>query len=96
MIQNQKREEVAEPLYTDGPAPALEIPEEQERGTYTPGSESQQERTLESQPIHLVIFTCKDTSTSGSVDSQSKMLNFELYIVYIDESAIFHGNHNRH
>ena len=44
--------------------------------------ESQQERTLESQPVHLVIFTCKDTSTSGSVDYQSKMLNFELYIMY--------------
>ena len=39
---------------------------------------SQQERTLGSQPVHLVIFTCKDTSTSGSVDYQSKMLNFEL------------------
>ena len=34
--------------------------------------ESQQERTLESQPVHLVIFTCKDTSTSGLVDYQSK------------------------
>ena len=32
------REEIAEPLCTDGPAPTLEIPEEQERGTYTPGS----------------------------------------------------------
>ena len=36
--------------------------------------ESQQERTLESQPVHSVIFTCKDTSTSGSVDYHSKML----------------------
>ena len=43
--------------------------------------ESQQERTLESQPVHLVIFTCKDTSTSGTVDHQSKMLNFELYVI---------------
>ena len=41
---------------------------------------SQQERTLESQPAHLVIFTCKDTIASGSVDYQLKMLNFELYI----------------
>ena len=31
---------------------------------------SQQEITLGSQPVHLVIFTCKDTSTSGSVDYQ--------------------------
>ena len=46
---------------------------------------SQQERTLESQPVHLVIFTCKDTIASGSVEYQSKMLNFELYIVYTDE-----------
>ena len=33
---------------------------------------SQQERTLGSQPVHLVIFTCKDTSASGLVDYQSK------------------------
>ena len=41
---------------------------------------SQQERTLESQPAHLVIFTCKDTIASGSVDYQLKMLNFGLYV----------------
>ena len=41
---------------------------------------SQQEGTLENQPVHLVIFTCKDTIASGSVDYQLKMLNFELYI----------------
>ena len=59
--------------------------------------ESQQERTLGSQPVHLVIFTCKDTSTSGSVDYQSKMLTFELYILYSRaELAIFNSNHNRH
>ena len=44
------------------------------------GLTSQQERTLESQPAHLVIFTCKDTIASGSVDYQLKMLNFEPYI----------------
>ena len=44
------------------------------------GLTSQQERTLESQPAHLVIFTCKDTIASGSVDYQLKMLNFELYV----------------
>ena len=44
--------------------------------------ESQQERTLESQPVHLVIFTCKDTSASGLVDYQFKKLNFELYVLY--------------
>ena len=44
------------------------------------GLVSQQERTLESQPAHLVIFTCKDTIASGSMDYQLKMLNFELYI----------------
>ena len=37
--KSEDREEIAEPLCTDGPAPALEIPEEQERGTYTPGSQ---------------------------------------------------------
>ena len=37
--KSEDREEITEPLCTDGPAPALEIPEEQERGTYTPGSQ---------------------------------------------------------
>ena len=41
---------------------------------------SQQERTLESQVSHLVIFTCKDTIAPGSVDYQVKMLNIKLYI----------------
>ena len=44
------------------------------------GLVSQQERTLESQQVHLVIFTCKDTTAPGSVDYQLKMLNFKLYI----------------
>ena len=44
------------------------------------GLVSKQERTLESQPVHLVIFTCKDTIAPGSVDNQLKMLNFNLYI----------------
>ena len=35
--KSEDREEIAEPLCTDGPAP-LEIPEEHEGGTYTPGS----------------------------------------------------------
>ena len=42
------------------------------------GLASQQERTLESQPAHLVILNVK--TLSGSVDYQLKMLNFELYI----------------
>ena len=44
------------------------------------GLVSQQERTLESQPVHLVIFTCKDTIALGSVDYQLKMFNFKLYV----------------
>ena len=44
--------------------------------------ESQQERTLGSQPAHSVTFICKDTIASGSVEYQLKMLNFELYISY--------------
>ena len=51
------------------------------------GLASQQERTLESQPTHLVISTCKDTIASGSVDYQLKMLNFELYI-YINANIV--------
>ena len=34
--KSKDKEEITEPLCTDGSA--LEIPEEQERGTYTPGS----------------------------------------------------------
>ena len=80
--KSEDREEIAEPLCTDGTAP-LEIPEEHEGSTpYTPGSQNQQERTLGSQPAHLVTFTCKDTTASGPVDYQLKMLNFELYILY--------------
>ena len=52
-FESEEREEIA-----DVPAPALETVEEQ--STHTPKDpESQQERTLESQPVHLVIFTCK-------------------------------------
>ena len=59
--------------------------------------ESQQERTLGSQPVHLVIFKCKDTTASGTVDYQSKMLYSELYVLYSrPELAIFNSNHNRH
>ena len=58
-FESEEREEIADvpaPVLT--PAPALETVEEQ--STHTPKDpESQQERTLESQPVHLVIFTCK-------------------------------------
>ena len=58
--KSEDRGEIAESLCTDGTAP-LEIPEENEGNTpYTPGSHKST-RTLESQPVHLVIFTCKDT-----------------------------------
>ena len=50
--------------------------------------ESQQERTLGSQPVHLVIFTCKDTTASGSVEYQFKTLNFELYILYSEPYSL--------
>ena len=42
------------------------------------GHTSQHVRTLESQPSHLVTFTCKDTIAPGLVDCQLKMLNFTL------------------
>ena len=75
----EDREEIVESLCTD--ETSLEMPEEDERNTpYTPGSLCQQERTLGSQPVHLVTFTCKDTIASGSVDYQLKMFNFELYV----------------
>ena len=67
-IESEEREEIA-----DVPAPALETIEEQ--STHTPGSRKSTRK-------NLVIFTCKDTSTSGLVDYQFKKLNFELYILY--------------
>ena len=77
--KSEDKEEIAESLCTDGTAP-LEIPEENEGIHLTlQGLVSQQEGTLESQPVHLVIFTCKDIIACGSVDYQLKMLNFELY-----------------
>ena len=76
---SENREETAESLCTD--EPALETPETNGLNTpYTPGLISQQERTLESQPSHLVILTCKDTIAPGSVDYRLKMLNFKLYV----------------
>ena len=48
--------------------------------------ESQRERTLEGQPVHIVTFTCKmvikTLSQSGLVNYQSEKLNFGLYIVH--------------
>ena len=48
--------------------------------------ESQRERTLEGQPVHLVTFTCKmvikTLLQSGLVDYQSEKLNFGLYILH--------------
>ena len=41
--------------------------------------ESQQERILEGQPVHIVTFTCRDTRASGLVDYQSEKSSFELY-----------------
>ena len=49
---------------------------------------SQQERTLGSQPFHLVSFTCKDTIASGSVDYQFEnveLWTLHLILSYIDE-----------
>ena len=93
--KSEDREEIAESLCTD--ETALETPEESGQDTsYTPGYCKLTRTILESQPAHLVIFTCKDTIASGSVDYQLKMLNFECYI-YIKAILvhIFYNNCNR-
>ena len=59
-FESEEREEIvdvpaAAPALT--PAPALERIEKKVLTLLD--TESQQERTLESQPVHLVIFTCK-------------------------------------
>ena len=72
-------EDISESLCTD--EPALEPPDTNGQKTlYTSGSCKSTRKNLESQPSHLVIFTCKDTIAPGSVDYQLKMLNFELCI----------------
>ena len=58
--KSEEREEFA-----DISAPALGRTEEQ--STHTPGSRKSTRRDF-GKPVHLVIFTCKDTSASGSVD----------------------------
>ena len=78
-FDSEDREEIAESLCAD--QTALETLKQMYKiHCIHQGLVSQQERTLESQPVHLVIFTCKDTIAPGSVDYQLKMLNFKLYI----------------
>ena len=89
--KSEHREEIAGSLCTDGTAP-LEMPEENE-GIHPTLQDlvNQQERALGSQPVHLVIFTCKDTTASGSEDYQLKMLSFEPYI-YIKARLVQKSN----
>ena len=56
-FKSGEREEIAEITDVPTPAPALERIEEQ--SSHTPGSRKSMRKTLESQPVHLVIFTCK-------------------------------------
>ena len=60
-FKSEEREEIAEtadvPAPPPTPSPALERIEEQ--STPTPGSRKSMRKTLESQPVHLVSFTCK-------------------------------------
>ena len=85
-FESEDREEIAESLCTD--ETPLETPEENGQNTpYTPRSRKSTRKNFGCLPAHLVIFTCKDTVASGSVDYQLKMLNFELYI-YINASIV--------
>ena len=70
--KSEDREEIAEPLCTDGTA-SLETLRNM-KGTHLTLQDlkSQQERTLGRQPAHSVSFTCKDTIASGSVENQFK------------------------
>ena len=90
-FDSKEREEI-----TNTPAPALEMANE--LGTYTPGSRKSTRKNLGKPASSFSDFyICKDNTASGTVDYQSKMLNFELYILYPrTELAIFNSNHNRH
>ena len=83
-FDSEDREETAESLCTD--ETALETPETNGQiHRIHQGLTSQQERTLGSQPVHLVNFTCNDTIAPGSMDYQLKMLNLKLYIyIWLD------------
>ena len=78
--KSEDREEIAESLCTDGGKNSElhwgYLRNMREVHLTLQDLVSQQERTLVSQPVHLVIFTCKDTIASGSVDYQLKLLNF--------------------
>ena len=54
--KSEEREEIAATS-----APALEMAKEQ--GTYTPASQKSTRKNFGKPAVHLVIFTCKDTST---------------------------------
>ena len=57
-FESEEREEIVDvPAPAPTPAPALERIEEQ--SIHTPGSRKSIRKNLESQPVHLVIFTCK-------------------------------------
>ena len=81
------REEIADSLCTDETALSVQmklhwryLKQMDKIHCIHQGLASQQERTLESQPAHLVIFTCKVTIAPGSVEYHLKMLSFKLYI----------------
>ena len=54
--ESEEREEIAADVPAPAPAPILETVEEQPT---LQDQESQRERTLEGQPVHIVTFTCK-------------------------------------
>ena len=60
-FKSEEREEITEiadvPAPVPTPAPALERIKEQ--SSHTPGSRKSTTKNLKSQPVHLVIFTCK-------------------------------------
>ena len=74
--KSEDREEIAEPLCTDEQHHWRYLKNRRDVYPTLQDLGSQQERTLGSQPAHLVTFTWKDTTTSGSVEYQFE--NIEL------------------
>ena len=62
-FKSEEREEIAEiadvPAFIPAPTPAPALERIKEQTSHTPGSRKSMRKTLESQPVHLVIFTCK-------------------------------------
>ena len=70
LSENREESQIAEPLCTDGTTLMNLMHKMHNAHHMHQGHASQHMRTLGSQPSHLVIFICKDTTAPRLVDYQ--------------------------